>query len=136
LPGNLLEAWVLLLLKQWSAHGYWLLQWLNQAGFGPIDHTTLYKELRNLEKRGLVSSTWDTTEAGPARRLYSLTGAGEEMLQSWAETMTQYQQMMASFFQLYASAFTGLVPGMPPLQTTEKARDRRDREQERTDQHD
>ena len=106
---NLVEPWILLLLKQWSGHGYRLLQSLNQLGVGPVDHTVLYKELRNLEKRGLVSSTWFTGGGGPARRTYTLTEAGERLLTSWAETVSGYQRMLAAFFQLYSAVLEGFA---------------------------
>lgn len=112
-PTSVLEPWILLLLKQWSGHGYWLLQSLQQLGLGEIDHTTLYKELRNLEKRGLVASSWLTGEAGPARRAYNLTEAGERVLQAWVGTVSQYQKMWTSFFDLYSATLKGLVPRVP-----------------------
>ena len=35
-------------------------------GFPDIDHGTLYRELRRLEKDGFVSSEWETGDSGPA----------------------------------------------------------------------
>lgn len=37
---------------------------------------TLYPVLRSLEHDGLVVSEWETLEAGPARKVYSITAAG------------------------------------------------------------
>jgi DNA-binding PadR family transcriptional regulator len=36
--------------------------------------------LRHLEKQGLVESRWDTQTTGPARRIYSVTRAGMDLL--------------------------------------------------------
>ena len=52
LPRGLLTPWVLLVLKQWSLHGYLIIQQLNRMGFSEVDHPTLYKELLRLESRG------------------------------------------------------------------------------------
>ena len=102
MPKNFLTPWILLLLKQWHLHGYLLLQYVRNMGFFRVDHATLYKELRNLEKDGFVSSEWQTDGSGPAKRIYSLTEAGEEMLRGWADVVAGYQKMITGFFDLYA----------------------------------
>ena len=105
LPKNFITPWVLLVLKQWSLHGYLILQQLNRMGFAEIDHATLYRELRRLEGQGLVASEWETSGSGPARRVYRITGAGEEMLLGWTEVVSGYQRMINGFFDLYAQVF-------------------------------
>ncbi|MBO0789821.1 MAG: helix-turn-helix transcriptional regulator, partial [Ktedonobacteraceae bacterium] len=63
---------------------------------------TFYRTLRQMEKDGMVSSAWDTSMAGPARRVYSITQVGETYLKCWAESLDQYQKMMKMFFDLYS----------------------------------
>ena len=109
LPKNFITPWVLLVLKQWSLHGYLILQQLERMGFAGIDHATLYRELRRLERDGFVASQWETGESGPARRVYSITDAGEEMLRGWTDVVSGYQRMINGFFDLYAQVF-GLAP--------------------------
>lgn len=109
LPKNFMTPWVLLVLKQWNLHGYLILQQLNQMGFTDVDHATLYRELRRLEKEGFVASEWETGNSGPARRVYSITDAGEQMLRGWTEVVSGYQKMITGFFDLYSQVF-GLVP--------------------------
>ena len=109
LPKNFITPWVLLVLKQWSLHGYLILQQLNRMGFTNVDHATLYRELRRLEGQGLVASEWETGESGPARRVYSITDAGEQMLLGWTEVVSGYQRMINGFFDLYAQVF-GFAP--------------------------
>ena len=110
LPKNFMTPWVLLVLKQWNLHGYLILQQLNRMGFPDIDHATLYRELRRLEKDGFVSSEWETGDSGPARRVYRITDAGEEMLRGWTEVVSGYQRMITGFFDLYAQVFGFPVP--------------------------
>ncbi len=62
---------------------------------------TLYRTLRRMETNGLCKSEWDTSEEGPARRKYSITGAGQAYLGIWAEALEQYQRTMKAFFRLY-----------------------------------
>ena len=52
-------------------YGYSLVQRLEQSGI-VMDQSTLYPLLRRLEKQGLVSSDWNTTETRP-RKYYTLT---------------------------------------------------------------
>lgn len=117
-PRNLMVPWILLLIKQWSAHGYLLLTTLRQMGFTTIDHATLYKELRNLEKQGLVSSSWGTDGSGPAKRIYAITATGEELLKAGADAMTAYQRMFSNFFDSYARV-TGWTPPSGPATTSQ-----------------
>ena len=105
LPKNFLTPWVLLVIKQWKLHGYLILQQLNNMGFADVDHATLYRELRRLERDGFVDSEWETTGSGPARRVYTITDAGEEMLQGWTEVVSGYQRMINGFFDLYGQVF-------------------------------
>ncbi len=110
LPKNFITPWVLLVLKQWSLHGYLILQQLNRMGFSDVDHATLYRELRRLEGQGFVASEWETGGSGPARRVYRITSAGEEVLLGWAEVVSGYQRMINGFFDLYAQAFGFALP--------------------------
>jgi poly-beta-hydroxybutyrate-responsive repressor len=94
LHGELLSTSLLAFLKNWNAYGYQLAQRLSEAGMPQFDSGTVYRTLRQLEKTGMVSSFWDTSESGPARRMYSLTAAGEIFLSGWIETLQNYQNVL------------------------------------------
>ena len=64
------------------------------ASNSAFDSGTVYRSLRQLEKTGLVSSFWDTSESGPARRMYSLTKAGDLFLSSWIDVLGKYQAVL------------------------------------------
>ncbi len=103
------EAWsknwlvpvLLLMLRQWSSYGYELMEKMSTFGLAAMNPGTFYRTLRQMEKDGMVSSNWDTSEGGPARRVYSITDAGEAYLNYWAQSLDQYQRMMDTFFRLY-----------------------------------
>lgn len=103
------EAWsknwlvpiLLLMLRQWSSYGYELMEKMSTFGLAAMNPGTFYRTLRQMEKDGMVSSSWDTSEGGPARRMYSITDAGEAYLNYWAESLDQYQRMMDTFFRIY-----------------------------------
>lgn len=48
--------------------------------------STLYPQLRGLEKKGLLKSHLEASNKGPARRVYELTAAGRKTLESWKES--------------------------------------------------
>ncbi|MBI2723426.1 MAG: helix-turn-helix transcriptional regulator [Chloroflexi bacterium] len=92
--GDLLTTTLLAFLRNWNAYGYQLAQQLAQAGLPAFDSGTVYRTLRQLERTGLVSSFWDTSESGPARRMYSLTKAGDLFLSSWIDVLGRYQAVL------------------------------------------
>jgi poly-beta-hydroxybutyrate-responsive repressor len=109
-PKTFLQPYMLLILRQWNAHGYEVWERLMQMGFPGFDHNdraTVYRALRQLEREGKVKSVWDTKTDGPARRVYSLTAAGEEFLKFWASGLDQYRKTLDFFFKMYTG---GLLP--------------------------
>lgn len=96
LTGDLLSSSLLAYLRRWNAYGYQLVQELSKSGLPSFDSTTVYRTLRQLERAGLVSSFWDTSESGPARRMYSLTKAGETFLELWLDLFGRYQKVLHS----------------------------------------
>jgi len=111
-PHDFLTPWLLLLLRNWSMHGYQLMQTMTLFGLAAFDPPTIYRTLRRLEKEGLINSDWEPGEAGPAKRVYSLTEAGEDFLQSWASALKGYQGILDRFFALYAEAKAEVRQGL------------------------
>lgn len=56
--------------------GCWLRAVRWEDGEAP-DPGSLYRALRSLEDDGVVCSSWDTSNAGPAQRVYELTDLGD-----------------------------------------------------------
>lgn len=117
-PKNFIIPVLLLLLRDWNAHGYELMQKLVQFGLHSIDQGNLYRILRQLEKDELVISEWDTSAKGPAKRIYSITSAGEKYLELWATSLNQYQLMLNQFFNMYNPFF--VPPSYPPSKEESK----------------
>ncbi len=83
-PRNWLVPVTLLALREWESYGYELTQRTAAFGFEVMNPGTLYRTLRQMEKDGIVKSTWETSRGGPARRMYSITEAGEAYLDFWS----------------------------------------------------
>ena len=95
LHGEMLATSLLAFLKGCNAYGYQLSQQLSESGLPQSDSGTVYRALRQLEDSGFVSSFWDTSDQGPARRMYSLTAAGELFLRTWIDALNRYQEVLA-----------------------------------------
>jgi poly-beta-hydroxybutyrate-responsive repressor len=101
-PRSWLQPFLLLALEQWQSHGYELIRRMSAFGFETLDRGSVYRTLRQLEKDGLVTSGWDTSKDGPARRLYTLTDSGRLYLEACAASLRGYQMMLNQFFSLYS----------------------------------
>ena len=93
-------AALLLLLRERKAHGYDLLERLPEVtGEERVDVGNLYRVLRALEEQGLVSSEWDESLPGPAKRTYELTEAGGDALERWAASLAETRTRIDRFLQ-------------------------------------
>ena len=100
-PINLLTPLLLMSLRQWNSYGYELMEKTAAFWEEALNPGTLYRTLRQMEKNGDIESTWETSENGPARRMYSITDAGEEYLDLWIASLEQCHRNMDAFLRLY-----------------------------------
>ncbi len=113
LPRNFLRPCLLLLLSEMPSHGYDLLERLGQLGLPAADPGGLYRMLRALEREEMVTSRWETSEAGPARRTYELTDEGREWLHAWAGALAEGRRIVDVFLGRYATATADPAPRGP-----------------------
>lgn len=100
---TILRPAVLLLLKQQGGYGYELMERLRELGIGDTDPGGLYRVLRAMEREDLVLSSWLPSEKGPARRRYSLTNEGEEVLRRSAASMVDQRRTLGELLNRYRS---------------------------------
>ena len=98
--GDMLTAHLLAMLNGWSAYGYELAQRLEEAGLGQYNKGSIYRILRQMEDSGLVSSNWDTSKDGPARRIYDLTDTGSIFLKNWITMADMHRKFIASMIEM------------------------------------
>lgn len=101
LPRNYLRASLLLLIGEAPAHGYDLLDHIGQLGLRSVDPGGLYRTLRVMEDDGLVTSWWEHSVAGPARRTYALTHEGVEWLHAWAGALRESHRYLSAYLGRY-----------------------------------
>ena len=90
-----------LLLK--ASYGYEIIQNIQRFGFveGQAPPGMIYRHLRQLEQDGLVFSKWETKGAGPAKRVYTITEEGKEVLAIWIDYMRKQAKNLNAFINRY-----------------------------------
>ncbi len=84
-----LQPCMLLMLHRGDAHGYNLLNGLEEFGLNPTKHdpSLIYRALREMESAGWVDSYQGEKSRGPQRRVYQLTEQGRQHLEVWIEDL-------------------------------------------------
>ncbi len=97
---------ILMGLYRRASYGYELIQTIGQYGFiqGTAPPGMIYRHLRQLEEDGLVVSHWQTEEAGPAKRIYTLTADGRDLLGLWIDHMSEQAERLQRFVACYREA--------------------------------
>ena len=85
-----LEPGLLALLRERPTHGYELIAELpTLVGTERVDVGNVYRALRGMEERGLVTSEWLDDLPGPAKRTYEITDEGRRALERWAQWLRE-----------------------------------------------
>ena len=102
-----LQPCLLMLLTEGHSHGYDLIERLPGVGYldSSPDPATVYKVLRRLEAEGAVKSQWDTSGTGPAKRIYSITRDGEDVLGAWAASLRKNKESVEKFLKVFRQKF-------------------------------
>jgi PadR family transcriptional regulator PadR len=84
---GLLSFWMLLVLQRRPAYAFEMNALIQQLSQGTIsaDDNSLYRALSRFEDMGLVASQLCPSPSGPARRYYSLTPAGRDLLRRFIQ---------------------------------------------------
>lgn len=95
---RLIQPAAMAVLAAEPLHGYVIVQRL--AGMAMFrdqapDVTGVYRLLKNMEKRGFVTSAWELAASGPAKRRYRLTPDGRACLERWVGTLRTYRDAVS-----------------------------------------
>lgn len=118
-PRDILAPFVLLAVSLQRSHGYVIEDYLRALGLFGITMSTLYRTLRQMEKDGYLESTWEPGPTGPARRVYTITDAGNVWLDASAAMLGAYRETIDRFFGLYGAGL-GANQHQPDGSTDEK----------------
>ncbi len=87
---------VLQLLDTGDMYGYQLVKEMGRRSENALDvkEGTLYPALHKLEEKGFISSYWKEQEKGPARKYYSITAEGKQLLSDKTKEWNSFVKMM------------------------------------------
>ncbi len=97
-----IEPRLLYLIRKEPSYGYQLMGQIDKLPFpGPApDSAAVYRMLRELEKQGLARSDWEAGEAGPSKRMYSITPAGRRRLVLWVGAFKERVNLLNRFISM------------------------------------
>jgi PadR family transcriptional regulator PadR len=107
LPGRqerYIQPSILMGLLSKPCYGYELINTIHQYGFieGQAPPGMIYRHFRRMEEDGFVISRWDTQEAGAAKRMYTITEDGRQVLSIWIDYMTAQAEKLRQFISMYS----------------------------------
>ena len=99
---RLAEPAVLVILAERATHDFELLERLPALlGAEGVDAGNLYRFLRGLEADKIVASSWNAELPGPARRTYTITDSGRQLLAAWAAALEAARVRIDEFLDRY-----------------------------------
>jgi transcriptional regulator len=100
-----LDMLVLKVLHLGAMHGWGIADRLQQGSRGvlQLNQGSLYPALYRLERQGLVSSSWKTTENNRRARYYALTAAGRRALAAEQEKWERQSQAVNLVLRMSAT---------------------------------
>ncbi len=112
-----LQASILMGLDYRPSYGYELIGTIQSYGFieGDAPPGMIYRHLRQMEDDNLVKSEWETKEAGAAKRIYTITDEGKEVLAFWIKFMADKARKLNDFVRMYHDAGKNNIKGKAHL---------------------
>lgn len=104
MPKELQEIVLLFGLNNGESHGYELAEFLHQNHFD-VDLATVYRKLQSMERRGLITSRWEPSVSGPARRVYSISSQGSVNLRSGFADLSILHSQMGDLLNFAKASF-------------------------------
>lgn len=99
---GVVEYCVLSLLRERPRYGFDLVRGLGEADGLLTSEGTIYPLLSRLRKDGLVTTTWQESDAGPPRRYYALTEDGRTALDGFVADWQRFRDSVDHVLGLVA----------------------------------
>lgn len=97
-----LPAFILLTLAEGSAYGGAIYNSLiEKIPDFQCDQGAIYRTLKKLEDDNAVIFSWDTTNSGPAKKVYNITDTGLKQLDDWNNDIEKRILYLKCFLDRY-----------------------------------
>ena len=106
---KLVQPAMLAILARGPLHGYELARKIGEIphflGEAP-DVSGIYRMLKSLEARGMVTSEWGISEGERPKRLFTITDNGRKCLENWNTTLQGYHKAIGSLLKATQKALS------------------------------
>lgn len=92
---GVLDAAVLAVVQRDDGYGYDVVRRLRDAGLAEVGDASVYGTLRRLYAAGALSTYVVPSDDGPHRKYYSITPAGEQLLEEQRETWRHFSAVLS-----------------------------------------
>lgn len=100
--GRHAPAFILLVLTMKSNHGLGIYNCLQELFPGNrLDTAIIYRKLSEMEKKGCIVSEWIKSDAGPKKKVYSITDKGRVVLSEFNEEIQFKVGMLSKFLEMH-----------------------------------
>jgi len=96
---GVLEFCVLALLRDGERYGFEIVRTLTEIDGMVTTEGTLYPLLGRLRRDGVVETTWRESAAGPPRRYYRLTPAGDATLAAFSHEWARFRDAVDTLLE-------------------------------------
>ena len=93
---------MLAILVDGPLHGYELARQIGEIPHfldEAPDVSGVYRMLKSLESRGMVTSDWDFSNEGRPKRLFTITDDGRRCLENWNITLQSYHKAIGALLK-------------------------------------
>ena len=105
LPRRFLGGFLLLSLERdGTSYGYELYETVRSVGLA-VDLAAVYRALRTMQQRELVTSEWVRSLSGPDRRLYSLTHSGRREARAAAKELATVRDGLVAALEYFKAPY-------------------------------
>jgi len=105
--GRHTPAFLLLFLTDGPAYGAMLLTRMQtELPHCFSDSAVVYRSLQEMEKKGLVETSWETPETGQPRKWYTITAKGMSALEEFEQDI----RLRRANFDFFLSKYKTIVP--------------------------
>ena len=104
---KLVQPAMLAILVQGPLHGYELAKKIGEIPHfldEAPDVSGIYRMLKSLEARGMVTSDWGLSQEGRPKRLFTITDDGRQCLKNWNATLQSYHKAVGSLLKTVQKA--------------------------------
>ena len=104
---KLVQPAMLAILAEGPLHGYELTKQIGELPHfldEAPDVSGVYRMLKALEARGMVTSDWDVSKGSRPKRLFTITDQGQQCLALWCDTLRTYHKTIGSLLKAVQKA--------------------------------